>query len=49
VAIRAVADRFRIAAAALTTYNPDLDQDDQTLRAGLRIIEVLAECLVQTR
>ena len=46
-AIRAVAARFRIRAAALTTYNPDLDQDDKTLRAGLRIIELLAECASQ--
>lgn len=44
-AIRAVAARFRIRAMALTTYNPDLDQDEKTLQAGLRIIEVLAECV----
>jgi arginase len=43
-AIRAVAARFRIRAAALATYNPDRDQDDKTLYAGLRIIELLAEC-----
>ncbi|HYN19714.1 MAG TPA: arginase family protein [Thermoanaerobaculia bacterium] len=42
-AIRAVTARFRIRAAALTTYNPELDQDDKTLRAGLRIIELVAE------
>ncbi len=35
--------RFRIRAAALTTYNPDCDQEEKTLRAGLRIIELLAE------
>jgi len=27
----------------LTTYNPDHDQDEKTLRVGLRIIELLAE------
>jgi arginase len=27
-AVRAVAARFRVRAAALTTYNPDLDQDE---------------------
>jgi hypothetical protein len=27
----------------LAVYNPDRDQDDKTLRAGLRIIELLAE------
>lgn len=42
--IMAVAARFRIRAAALTAYNPDLDQDEKTLRAGLHIIELLAEC-----
>lgn len=34
-AIRGVAGRFRVRAATLATYNPDLDQDDKTLRAGL--------------
>jgi arginase len=42
--IRAVAARFWIRAAALTTYNPNRDRDKQTLRVGLRIIELLAEC-----
>lgn len=41
--IHGVTARFRIRAAALTTYNPELDQDDKTLRAGLRIIELVAE------
>jgi arginase len=43
-AIRAAAARVRVRAAALATYNPELDQDGRTLRAGLRIIELLAEC-----
>ena len=43
-AIRAIGARFRIRAASVATFNPDLDQDDKTLRAGLRIIEMLAEC-----
>jgi arginase len=42
-ATRATAARFRIAAAALTTYNPDLDDDGRTLRAALRIVELVAE------
>jgi arginase len=42
-AIREVAVRFRIRAAALATYNPNRDQDDKTLRVGLRVIEVLAD------
>jgi arginase len=41
--IRAVAARFRVSAATLATYNPELDQDQKTLRAGLRIIELLAD------
>jgi arginase len=41
--IRAVFARFRVRAATLSVYNPDRDQDDKTLRAGLRIVEVLAE------
>jgi arginase len=42
--LRAVADRFRIRAAAVTTYNPALDEDEKTLRAALGIIELLGEC-----
>ena len=41
-AIRGVVARFRIRAAVVATYNPDLDQDEKTLRAALRIIELLA-------
>lgn len=41
--IRAVAARFRIRAAALTTYVPARDPDGRTLRAGLRIIDLLAQ------
>jgi len=37
--------RFRVRAATLAVYDPDLDQDDTTLRAGLRIIGVLAEAV----
>lgn len=43
--IRAVAARFRIRAAALTAFNPDLDPDGRTLKAGLRVIELLGECV----
>lgn len=42
-AIRAVFVRFRVRACTLAVYNPERDQDDNTLRAGLRIIEVLAD------
>lgn len=42
--IRAIAARFRFRAVALATYNPDLDQGEKTLRAGLHLIELLAEC-----
>ncbi len=42
--IRVVAARFRFRAVALATYNPDQDQEEKTLRAGLHLIELLAEC-----
>jgi arginase len=41
--LRAVTARFRIRAATLATYTPERDEDDRTLRAGLRVIELLAE------
>jgi arginase len=40
-AVRAVTDRFRIRAATLATYTPERDEDGRTLRAGLRVIELL--------
>jgi arginase len=40
--IRATTERFRLRAATLATYDPDLDVDDKTLRLGLRIIELIA-------
>ena len=43
-AIRTLAARFRLRAVALVTYNPDRDQEEKTLRAGLRILDLLAEC-----
>jgi arginase len=43
-AILDIGARFRIKAASVATYNPDLDPDGKTLSAGLRIIEALAEC-----
>jgi arginase len=42
-AIRGVGERFRIRAAALTTFTPERDQDDKTLRAGLRVLELLGQ------
>ena len=41
--IRGVFDRFRVRAAALTVYDPDRDQDDRTLKTGLRLIELVAD------
>lgn len=48
-AIRMVAQRFRIRAAALTAYNPDRDEDDRTLRAGTRLIGAVAEAVAGSR
>jgi arginase family enzyme len=36
-----------VRAAALTNYDPDHDRDDRTLRAGLRIVQVLGECVAE--
>lgn len=36
--MRAAAERFRIRAATLATYTPELDKEERTLRVGLRII-----------
>jgi arginase len=43
--VRATAHRMRIVAATLATYNPASDQGEKTLGLGLRLIEVLGECL----
>ncbi|PYV94867.1 MAG: hypothetical protein DMG89_23855 [Acidobacteria bacterium] len=42
--IHAACCRFRLRAAALTTYSPGRDRDGKTLRTSLRVLEVLAEC-----
>ena len=41
--MRGTAERFRIRAATLATYTPERDQDDKTLRVGLRLLELLAD------
>jgi arginase len=41
--IFASASRFCIRAATLATFTPDGDEDEKTLRLGLRLIEMLAE------
>jgi arginase len=41
--IRATTERFRIRAATLATYTPDLDHDHKTRRVALRIIELLGD------
>jgi arginase len=40
--VRAVLERFRLRAAALTTYVPERDVEERTLAAQLRLIELLA-------
>ncbi len=42
-AIHALGQRFSIQVAALTAYNPDFDQEEKTLRAGLRLLAQIAE------
>jgi arginase len=41
--VRAVTARFRLRAVTLATYTPERDEDERTLRAGLRVIELLAD------
>jgi arginase len=42
-AIAGVAARFQVRGATLATYNPGCDENDKTLRVGLRVIELVAE------
>lgn len=44
--IAATGRRFRIRAATLATYTPALDQDDKTLRTGLRLLDAISDALV---
>jgi arginase len=41
--VTAVTALFRIRAATLATYTPERDEDERTLRAGLRVIELLGD------
>jgi hypothetical protein len=43
--IRATAERFRIRATTLATFTPGVDLDGKRLRLGLRLIEILGECV----
>jgi arginase len=38
-AIRMVKERFELCAAAMTSFDPDYDQDDKVLDAGIRILK----------
>jgi arginase len=37
--IAAVKEKFEVAAAAITSFDPDYDKDDQVLEAGIKIIQ----------
>ena len=41
--VRGVTSRFHVKAAALTTFTPARDEDDRTLRAGLRVLDLLGD------
>jgi arginase family enzyme len=47
-AIRAVTNRFALRAVDLAVYNPDLDVENRTLLAGLRIIELLGRAIPES-
>ncbi|MFQ5817430.1 MAG: arginase family protein [Terriglobia bacterium] len=48
-AIQMIAARFRIQAAALTAYNPDHEENDRTLQAGLRVLHGLVGVIARSR
>jgi arginase len=43
--VRGTTARFRVRAATLATYTPDNDEDNKTLRLGLRLINLIGESL----
>lgn len=45
--LRGVMSRFHVKAAALTTFTPARDEDDRTLRAGLRVLDLLGDYAVE--
>jgi arginase len=45
--IRLVAETMPIKAAAMTSYNPEFDPEDKTLRAGLHMLTVIADAAAQ--
>ncbi len=47
-AIRMIAEKFRIKAAALTAYNPDQEKDEKTLQTGLRLVNIIAEAVANS-
>lgn len=44
-AVSMVARIFRIRAASLTAYNPDKDEENKTLQAGMRLLATVAEAV----
>src|SRR6266545_543706 len=42
--VRATAGRFRLRAATLATFNPELDGDGRTSQLALRLMEIIGEC-----
>lgn len=48
-AIRMVADHFVIRAAAISAYDPACDEEQKSLKAGLRLIRTIVEATAQQR
>jgi arginase len=46
--LRSAASRFRVRAAALTAYDPSLDDDGRMCRAALALLEALADARVSS-
>jgi len=46
-AVRLIASRVPIAAAAIANFNPDRDRENRTLRIALRLVDILGDASVQ--
>lgn len=48
-AINLVAEKFEIGAASLTAFNPGKDEDDKTLRLGMRLMAAVADAVAKPK
>lgn len=43
--VQMITERFQMKVAALTTYNPEYDEDSKILQIGLRLLNVIADAV----